>query len=110
MGSTTVLPAPRVRERTEKREALAPTWNVVLLDDGDHTYEYVVEMLGAIFGHSPARAFRMAVEVDGTGRVIVWSGEREVAELRQEQIHAYGADPRVPSCRGAMSAVLETAS
>lgn len=92
-----------VAERTE----IAPRWNVVLLDDDDHTYAYVVEMLGAVFGHSHATAYRMAVEVDTTGRVIVWTGPRETAEFKQERIHGYGADPRVRRCRGSMSAVLE---
>jgi ATP-dependent Clp protease adaptor protein ClpS len=97
------------REGTREETALAPRWNVVLLDDDEHSYAYVVEMLGAVFGHSRARAYRMAQEVDRTGRVIVWTGAREVAEFKQERIHGYGADPRIASCRGSMSAVLEPA-
>ncbi len=91
-------------------EQVAPSWNVVLLDDDEHTYDYVVEMLGAVFGHSLPTAFRMAVEVDTTGRVIVWTAHRELAELKQQQIHAHGADPRIPRCQGSMSAVLEPAA
>lgn len=105
MTAGTVLPEHVARERTE----LAPRWHVVLLDDDDHSYAYVVEMLGALFGHSTATAYRMAKEVDRTGRAIVWTGAREVAEFKQERIHAYGADARIPACRGAMSAVLEPA-
>ena len=101
--------ATLTEEATEERTELAPRWHVVLLDDDDHTYEYVVEMLGALFGHSTATAFRMAVEVDRTGRAIVWTGAREVAEFKQERVHAYGADPRLPRCKGSMSAVLEPA-
>ena len=99
------LPEQAVEERTE----LAPRWHVVLLDDDEHTYAYVIEMLGAVFGHSRATAYGMAEEVDKTGRVIVWTGAREVAEFKQERIHAYGADARIPASRGAMSAVLEPA-
>lgn len=91
------------------RTRLAPRWNVVLLDDDDHTYEYVVQMLQAIFDHDLSTAFRMAVEVDTTGRVIVWTGHRELAELKQEQIHAHGADPLLTRSAGAMTAVLEPA-
>jgi ATP-dependent Clp protease adaptor protein ClpS len=94
-----------VGERTE----LAPRWHVVLLDDDEHTYAYVVEMLGAVFGHSRSTAYRMAEEVDRTGRVIVWTGAREVAEFKQARVHAYGADARIPASKGAMSAVLEPA-
>jgi ATP-dependent Clp protease adaptor protein ClpS len=94
---------------TRERAVLAPRWHVVLLDDDDHTYAYVIEMLGALFGHSRSRAYRMAEEVDRSGRVIVWTGAREVAEFKQERIHGYGADARLPASRGAMSAVLEPA-
>ena len=96
-------------ERTKERTELAALWHVVLLDDDEHTYAYVIEMLQALFGHPEATAYRMAVEVDRTGRVIVWTGELEIAEFKQERIHAYGADCRLPACKGAMSAVLERA-
>jgi len=96
---------PREKSAPRADTQLQPPWNVVLLDDDDHTYEYVVEMLGAVFGHGRETAFRMAVEVDGTGRVIVYTGAREVCELKQEQVHAYGPDPRIPRCAGSMTAV-----
>ena len=44
---------PEEREQTAvENEALAkqiPRYHVVLLDDADHTYDYVVEMLMALF-------------------------------------------------------------
>ena len=94
---------------SENKTRLIPLWNVVLLDDNDHTYEYVIEMLRKLFGHSLQTAFRMAVEVDTTGRVIVYTGPLEHCELRRNQIHSYGADHRIPHCAGSMSAVLEPA-
>lgn len=100
---------PETVERTHAATAPASPWNVILLDDDDHTYEYVIEMLGRLFGHSWSTAWRMAREVDGSGRVVVWSGEREVAEFKQARIHAYGADQRLARSAGSMSAVLERA-
>jgi len=88
---------------------LQPPYHVVLLDDQDHTYEYVIEMLGKIFGHSMERAFLMAREVDTAGRVNVWTGPLEQAEHKRDLIHGYGADPRIPRCRGSMSAIIEPA-
>ena len=41
-------------------------------------------------------AFHHAIEVDTTGRTIVMTCEREQAEFGRDQIHAYGADPRMP--------------
>jgi ATP-dependent Clp protease adaptor protein ClpS len=86
-----------------------PRWHVVLLDDDEHTYDYVIEMLGTIFGHAADKAYRLACEVDATGRVIVDTTVLERAEFKQQQIHAYGADWRIERCRGSMSAVLERA-
>ncbi len=87
----------------------APLWHVVLLDDNEHTYEYVIEMLGKLFGHSREKAYGMACEVDTTGRVIVETAVLERAEFKQSQVHAYGADARLPKSRGSMRAVLEPA-
>jgi ATP-dependent Clp protease adaptor protein ClpS len=88
---------------------IAPRWHVVLLNDDDHTYEYVIEMLMRLFGHPPERAFQLAREVDLTGRVIVDTTSRERAELKQEQIHGYGRDQRLARSAGSMSADLEPA-
>ena len=35
----------------DSRARRQPPYNVVLLDDDDHTYAYVIEMLKALFGH-----------------------------------------------------------
>lgn len=84
-----------------------PPYNVVLLDDDDHSYEYVIEMLHRLFGHSPQQAYVMAREVDTLGRVVVFTTTLERAELERDRIHAYGADPRIARCKGAMSALVE---
>lgn len=81
-------------------------FHVVLLDDNEHTYDYVVEMLQKLFLLPVEVAFQHAVEVDMTGRTIVMTCERPAAEFARDQIHAFGADPREPKCKGSMSAVL----
>ncbi|MCG8606234.1 ATP-dependent Clp protease adaptor ClpS [bacterium] len=86
-----------------------PKYHVILWDDNDHTYDYVIEMLMKLFGHSEAKAFQMACEVDAAGRVVVDTTSKERAELKRDQIHAYGADWRIPHCKGSMSATIESA-
>lgn len=81
-------------------------FHVVLLDDDEHTYDYVVEMLTKLFLLPEHVAFQHAVEVDTTGRTIVITCERPEAEFARDQIHAYGADPRMPKSKGPMSAVI----
>jgi ATP-dependent Clp protease adaptor protein ClpS len=102
-------PTPVTEPTVESQVRLEPRWNVVLLNDDDHTYEYVVEMLGKLFGHGLETAFRMALEVDTSDRVIVDTTSKERAELKQEQIHGFGPDWRIPRCKGSMSAVIEPA-
>lgn len=94
--------APTTRRSTKKPHL----WNVVLLDDDVHTYEYVIKMLTALFGHTLQGAFRAAQHVDEHGRVIVYTAHRELAELKREQIKGFGRDPYVAECTGPMSAIL----
>lgn len=85
----------------------APLWNIVLLDDDAHTYDYVVEMLMTLFRRDPETAFRIACEVDSVGRAIVETTVLERAEFKRDQIHAYGRDWRLASSPGSMRALLE---
>jgi ATP-dependent Clp protease adaptor protein ClpS len=114
MTDTVIL--PRTRKRRKKKKELQdpppkrqPPYNVILLNDDDHTYEYVINMLMAIFGYPPEKGFQMAEEVDKQGRVIVLTTTKEHAELKRDQIHAFGPDPLLARCKGSMSAVIEPA-
>ncbi len=85
-----------------------PPYNVVLLDDDDHTFTYVILMLKQLFGFPEEKGYQMAVEVHTTGRVILLTTTREHAELKRDQIHAFGPDPySSKDCAGSMSAVIE---
>jgi len=103
------MPTAVPQVEVESTTAIAPRWHVVLLNDDDHTYEYVIAMLVALFAKTPERAFQHACEVDASGRTILDTTSRERAELKVEQIHAYGPDPRIPRCKGSMSAEMEPA-
>jgi ATP-dependent Clp protease adaptor protein ClpS len=105
MENTAVSPGTE----THEQERLAPLYHVVLLDDDEHSYDYVVEMLQKLFLCSAAEAFNHAVEVDTTGRTIVITCELPQAEFGRDQIHAYGADWRMASSKGSMSAIVEPA-
>jgi len=102
---SSVTAAPEVRQ--ENQEERAPLFNVVLLDDDEHTYDYVIEMLVKLFAFSAGDAWNHAVEVDNAGRTVVMTCELEQAEFGRDQIHAYGADWRMPQSKGSMSAIVE---
>lgn len=105
--ATVSKPAPK--ERTKPRTQQLPPFNVILLNDDDHTYEYVILMLRRIFGHPETRGMQLAKQVDSSGRAIVLTTHKELAELKRDQIHAFGADPRLAASRGSMSATIEPA-
>jgi len=100
---------PTVEEREASSTQHAPLYSLVLLDDDDHSYAYVVHLLGAVFGYSKEKAFALACLVDTAGRVIVETDGHEQVLRHQRQIHAFGADPLIPRCAGSMSAVIEPA-
>src|SRR3984893_14476323 len=103
-----VTTTPETKKKTEDR--LTPVYNVVLLDDDEHTYEYVVEMLQKLFAFSDADAWNHAVEGGTTERTVVLTCELAQAEFGRDQIHAFGADWRMPKSKGSMSAVVEPCS
>ena len=49
-------PEPEVEvaeiEEQETQSIHVPRYHVILFDDDEHTYEYVIEMLMDLFGHS----------------------------------------------------------
>ena len=106
MTDTTTQP----REETGQKTEGLPPFNVVLLDDNDHSYEYVIFMLKTLFGYPPEKGYKMALEVDSTGRVVVLTTHLEEAELKRDQIQTFGSDPLIPRCKGSMSAKVEPAT
>src|SRR5438128_2475190 len=104
-------PETMVRTRTKKKKQdkvrKMPLYHVILLNDDDHSYEYVIYMLLQLFGHPPEKGFQLAKEVDTQERVIVDTTSLERAELKRDQIHAFGKDHLIARCQGSMSAVIE---
>ena len=91
------------------KDELSKLYHVIILNDDDHTFEYVIEMLQAIFGFPYATALAHTMEADATGSSIVFTTNLEEAEAKRDQIHAYGPDKHIDRCKGSMSATLEAA-
>jgi len=99
--------APReARDQNRKRQ---PRYHVILWDDNDHSYDYVIRMLQELFGHSHSKGYLLAREVDKVGRTICLTTTLEHAELKRDQIHSYGKDQRIRRSAGSMSCTLEPA-
>jgi ATP-dependent Clp protease adaptor protein ClpS len=94
------------RKNKPKRQ---PPYHVILWNDDAHTHVYVVVMMQRLFGHPPEKGFQIATEVDTRGRAIVLTTTREHAELKRDQIHAFGKDDLVDNCAGSMKSSIEPA-
>ncbi len=99
----TVRPTVRKDEKTKRQ----PRYHVILWDDDDHSYEYVILMMRQLFAHSLEKGFEIAKSVDGNGRAVCLTTTREHAELKRDQIHAFGKDILIERCAGSMSASIE---
>jgi ATP-dependent Clp protease adaptor protein ClpS len=102
--------ALRPREEQQTKRKQQPRYHVVLWDDDEHSYDYVMRMMKELFGHSPEKAYKIAEEVDKQGRAVCLTTTKEHAELKRDQIHAYGKDPLIARCQGSMSATIEPES
>jgi ATP-dependent Clp protease adaptor protein ClpS len=87
LPETQVTTKPREKEQTQTRRV--PPYNVILQNDDFHSFEFVVEVLQKALGYVKERAFLLTREAHTTGRSIVWTGSKEVAELKVEQIRSF---------------------
>lgn len=81
--------APQASGQKPKR---LPPYAVIVLDDDQHTFDYVIETFMKVFGYTVEKSFKLAEQIHTSGRALVWSGSKEVAELKVEQIRGAGTD------------------
>ena len=107
------MPVETLPELEEEQQTVVkklPPYHVILHNDEDHSFPYVIAMLQQLFGIPFEKGHKMAHEVHEKGKVIVITTSKEHAELKQEQIHAFGPDKTVPRCKGSMTATIEAAN
>lgn len=78
---------PRSREETSTRRV--PPYNVILENDDYHSFEFVVAVLRKSLGFNQERALQLTLLAHHTGRAVVWTGPKEVAELKVDQIRTF---------------------
>ena len=103
-GVTTVV--PKKERQMEEQTRRQPRYNVLLWDSDDHTFDYVEKMLRELFGHQKQQCQKIADLVDKDGKAVVLTTTREHAELKCEQIHAYGKDD-IQGSKGSMWSTIE---
>jgi ATP-dependent Clp protease adaptor protein ClpS len=66
-------------------------WRVIVLNDNHNTFDHVAATLARVIpGVSIDRGYRIADQIHNSGRAIVWTGDREPAELYWEQLNSAG--------------------
>jgi ATP-dependent Clp protease adaptor protein ClpS len=100
-------PVVRPGMKQKKKPRRQPRYNVILWDDPDHSYDYVMAMMRELFRLPLEQGFQIAKEVDRSGKAICMTTTLEHAELKRDQIHAFGKDALIPRCKGSMSASIE---
>src|ERR1700704_1197381 len=104
-----VQTVPEKSADKKKKRKRQPPYHVILWNDDDHTVTYVIRMMQKLFGHPIEKGMQIAEEVDNRGKAVVMTTTRELAELKRDQIHAYGKDDLIAGCKGSMSATIEPA-
>ena len=91
----------------DQKRKRQPRYQVILWNDDDHTFDYVIAMLKQLFGFPTEKGMLYAKDVDAHGKVVVMTTTRELAELKRDQIHAFGKDELIANCAGSMSSTIE---
>jgi ATP-dependent Clp protease adaptor protein ClpS len=82
-----VTTRPKPRDQTQTRRV--PPYHVILENDDYHSFEFVVEVLCKALGYTVERSHQLTLQAHTAGRAVVWTGPKEVAELRADQIRSF---------------------
>ncbi len=107
--TTTTAPRSKTAIEEQTRSKKLPPYNVIILNDEEHTFDYVIELLGKLFAHPLQKAIELTWRIHLTGRAVVYTTHKEKAELKRDQVLSYGADPRMSISRGPLGCYIEPA-
>jgi ATP-dependent Clp protease adaptor protein ClpS len=66
-----------------------PPYHVILENDDHHSMEFVVEVLCKALSYTVERSYQLMMQAHTSGRAVVWTGPKEVAELKVDQIRTF---------------------
>lgn len=83
---------PIVTTKDDTKPKQQPPYAVIIENDDHHTFQYVIEILQKIFRKKFQDAVALTTDIHKKGRRHVWTGPKELAELKVEQVKNYGKD------------------
>ena len=105
----TTQTAPRAATDPATKTRRLPPYHVIILNDEEHTFPYVIELLTKLFAHPLAAAQELTWRIHTAGRAVVYTTHKEKAELKRDQVLAYGPDPRMSISKGPLGCYIEPA-
>lgn len=102
---------PILEPETDTRAKRQPPYHVILENDDHHTMEFVIEVLQKVFSYDLAKASELMMHAHTQGEAVVWTGAREVAELKLDQMQScHQTHPTSGKNLGPLSCRIEPAA
>ncbi|ADV62540.1 ATP-dependent Clp protease adaptor protein ClpS [Isosphaera pallida ATCC 43644] len=109
-GTTvTTQSAPKTSTRGLTKTRQLPRYHVIILNDEEHTFEYVIDLLTKVFRHSRPTAEALTWQIHTRGMAIVYTTHKELAELKRDQVLSWGPDPRMEISKTSLACYIEPA-
>jgi ATP-dependent Clp protease adaptor protein ClpS len=90
MSPATLTP-PRERARRGTGSGTGSPWRVIVLNDDHNTFQGVAYALSNVLpGVTYDQGMALAERIHNAGQALVWSGEKELAELYWTQLRDFG--------------------
>jgi ATP-dependent Clp protease adaptor protein ClpS len=86
-----------------------PPYHVIILNDAHHSVEFVVGVLVNVLGCPEELALQLTWEAHTSGRAVIWTGPKEVAELKAEQVQTFHEKRTDGTDMGPLGCVIEPA-
>jgi ATP-dependent Clp protease adaptor protein ClpS len=80
---------PLAEPATDTRPKVLPPYHVLIENDDDHSQVFVVVVLRKVFGYDEAKAIDLMHTAERAGEAVVWTGPKEVAELKLDQLRTF---------------------
>lgn len=93
---TETLPKPIEIIDDDTKQRRAPLWKVLFHNDNKTSMEFVIHVLMKFFGHDIDKAMELMLEVHEKGIGLAGVYQREIAELKQEQVTSDARTSKYP--------------
>jgi ATP-dependent Clp protease adaptor protein ClpS len=77
---------PEPKKKPKNKPKRQPRYNVILWNDDDHSFDYVIEMMQKLFAHDEVRGFQIADTVHRQGKAIVLTTTMEHAPINTSSV------------------------